>query len=147
MESWMVYGILTAVFLGVSSILLKVAGGPSNYNLPPHAVALFVLLGAAIVFVPYFLVDNKFQVSINYPQAAIVTAVISGILWALASVFLYKGFSEGADASKIVPLMNTSALVAVIIGVLLLHEMPNPSETWKMAVGACMIVLGASLLG
>jgi uncharacterized membrane protein len=147
METWMLYGILTALFLGISSVLLKVAGGPGNLNMPPHAVALFVLLGAAAVFLPYFLFENKFQFSAPYGSNAIGAAVLSGILWGVASVFLYKGFSAGADASKLVPLMNTSALVAVVLGALVLNEIPSHGEVWKIAVGACMIVLGASLLG
>lgn len=147
METWMIYGLLTALFLGISSILLKLAGGPDNYNMGPHAVAIFVLIGAAVVLVPYFLFENKFVLSVPYGQAAIGIAILSGILWAVASIFLYKGFSLGADASKLVPMMNVSALVAVAIGILLLHEMPSHGETWRTAVGACMVVLGASMLG
>ncbi|MFH0817987.1 MAG: EamA family transporter [Candidatus Micrarchaeota archaeon] len=147
METWMVYGLLTALFLGVSSILLKVAGGLGEDKLPTHAVALFVLLGAAIVFVPYFALESKFQFSFSFGKTAIGIAILSGILWGIASIFLYKGFALGADASKLVPLMNTSALVAVIIGILFLNELPAQSDIWKTVIGACLVVLGASLLG
>ncbi len=147
METWMLYGLLTALFLGVSSVLLKVAGNPDSHNVPPHAVAVFVLLGAAIVFVPYFIVSNNFQVSLPYGKEAMGIAIASGVLWAVASIFLYNGFSLGADASKLVPLMNTSALVVVVIGILFLNELPNPGQIWKTVVGACLVILGASMLG
>ena len=147
METWMIYGLLTALFLGISSILLKLAGGPDNYNMSPGAVAIFVLVGAAIILVPYFLIENRFVLSVPYGQTAIGIAILSGALWALASIFLYNGFSLGADASKLIPMMNVSALVAVAIGILFLHEMPSNGETWRTAVGACMVVLGASMLG
>jgi uncharacterized membrane protein len=147
METWMLYGLLAALFLAASGIVMKLASGPGHYNMEAHTGALFVLVGIAVVFIPYYLVGNNFQLAPQAQQAAIGLALVSGILWGVASIFLYKGFNIGADASKIIPLMNTSALFAVAIGIVMLHEMPSHGEIWRAVVGACMVVLGASLLG
>lgn len=147
METWMLYGLLAAVFLAASGIVMKLASGSGHYNMNAHTGALFVFVGIALVFIPYYLLENKFQLAPQAQQAAIALAIASGVLWALASILLYKGFNLGADASKIIPLMNTSALFAVAIGIVLLHEMPSHGEIWRAVVGACMVVLGASLLG
>ncbi|MFH1447312.1 MAG: EamA family transporter [Candidatus Micrarchaeota archaeon] len=147
METWMIYGLLAAVFLGASAVAMKVATGSGHYNLNAHTGAILVLLGVAVVFVPYYLYETNFQLSIAAENNAIVLAVLSGALWGIASVFLYKGFNLGADASKIVPLMNTSALVAVVIGILVLHELPVHADLWRAVMGACLILVGASMLG
>lgn len=147
METWMLYGLLAAVFLGGSAITMKVASGSSHYNLNAHTGAILVLLGVAMVFIPYYLYENNFQISISAENNAVILAILSGVLWGIASVFLYRGFNLGADASKIVPLMNTSALVAVAIGILVLHELPAHADVWRVVVGACLVLVGASMLG
>jgi uncharacterized membrane protein len=147
MESWILYGLIAAVFLGASGVVMKLASGSGHYNLNAHTGAILVLVGVAAVFIPYYLYENNLRLGFSANHNAIVLAVFSGMLWAAASIALYKGFNAGADASKIIPLMNTSALVAVILGFLLLHEIPAHGEAWRVVVGACMVVLGASLLG
>ena len=147
MESWMLYGLAAAVFLGSSGVVMKLASGSGHYNMDAHTGAILVLLGVAAVFVPYYLYENNLQLGFSANQNAVALAVFSGMLWAVASIALYKGFNAGADASKIIPLMNTSALVAVIIGIMLLHELPAHGDTWRVVAGACMVVFGASLLG
>jgi uncharacterized membrane protein len=147
METWMLYGLLAAAFLGASSIAMKVASGPGHYNLSASTGAILVLLGAAAVFIPYYLLDNNFSVSLPSGNNAILLALASGVLWGIASVFLYKGFNLGADASKVIPLVNTSALFTVVLGVVLLHETPSHGETWRAVAGASLIVLGASMFG
>ena len=146
METWMLYGLLAAVFLGTSAIVMKLATGPEHYNLDVHTGAMLVLIGAAIVFIPYYLFESKFQLTLPNAQTAILLAILSGALWAMASLFLYKGFNIGADASKIIPLMNTSALVAVLLGVILLHELPTHGEAWRVVTGAVLMVIGAFLV-
>ncbi len=147
METWMLYGILAALFLGASGVAMKIASGSAHYNLNAHTGAILVLVGVALVFIPYYLYENNLQVSFQVENNAALLAVASGMLWGIASVFLYRGFNLGADASKIIPLMNTSALVAVVLGIIFLHELPSYSELWKVVIGACLVLLGASMLG
>ncbi len=146
METWVFYGLAAALLSGASGILLKIAGGSGSYNLSASTIAILVLVGVAAIFIPYYLFDNKFSVPIPTDREAILIAVSAGILWALGSVFFYMAFNIGADASKLIPLSNTSALFAVVFGIVLLHENPSHGETWKAVIGASLIVLGASFL-
>jgi len=61
-------------------------------------------------------------------------------------VFAFLAFSAGAEVAKLVPIYNTNTLIAVILGLLLLHEVPAVDERIKVIIGAILIVIGGILV-
>ncbi|MFA5930127.1 MAG: EamA family transporter [Candidatus Micrarchaeia archaeon] len=143
MENWLVYGLLIAVFFGTSAIAAKVATSEKSYGVPPGVAVLLMLAGIAIVFIAAFFYLGKFEM----PSAGgAAFGVLSGMLWALGFALLYIAISRGADVAKIAPIVGVNILVTVLLGIFVLHEVPNTAEMAKVILGAILIVIGVILV-
>ena len=48
--------------------------------------------------------------------------------------------------SQLAPIYNANTIIAVILGIILLKEIPNASQMIRIIIGAVMIVVGAVLV-
>lgn len=141
MQTWVIYGILASFFWGSYIIAAKVA--QKNFNIKPAYISLFMLIGIALVFIGNILYEGKFAMPTN--TFGIGFGILAGILWALGMVVSLKALSM-TDASRLTPLFNTNTLVAVLLGVILLHELPTAGELARVVIGAVLIVIGTVLV-
>jgi len=143
MESWLLYGLLASLSFGSYIVLTKVATSEKYFGLSPTYVSLFMLIGIAIL-----VIGNLLFVEGGFPKnkTAITISVAAGVLWALGILSSLKALKLGADVSRLVPIFNTNTLVAVLLGVIFLHELPTGSELLRVIVGAVFIVLGSVLV-
>lgn len=144
METWLLLGIGASVFFGVSALLTKVALSSNYYGLSPQTAAIFGLLGMAVAYIPYFLIQGSFA----FPgsRAAIAAAIGAGFLVAVGTIFTFIALKNGADISRLTPIYNTNTIVAVALAILLLHELPTQTQAIKVVVGAILIVIGGLLV-
>ncbi len=70
-----------------------------------------------------------------------VIAGLGAVIPSLALVFLYVALGKG-DASKVIPLGSVYPLVTVVLAAILLGE----PLTWKVAIGALLVVAGVIAL-
>ena len=100
--------------------------------------------GIGIVFVLYWLMSGGEKLNLRLP--AIVAGVSSGGLWALGMLFSLCAIKAGADVARLAPIYNSNTLVAVLLGIVLLHEVRDASGILKVVIGSVLIVLGGILV-
>lgn len=171
MPAWLIYGLLASFCWGSYTIVSKVVTSEKYLGIQPGDASLLMLGGITIVCLPYFLSQQKTESVLLKLVGILVMAVIlgymvyslkqtgtqislstlgfgllQGMLWASGMVFAFIAFSGGADAVKLVPIYNTNTLVAVTLGLVLLHEIPSPDERLKVIAGAILIIIGGILV-
>ena len=140
-DSWITYGLFAAVAFGLNAVIYKYASVSGSVN-PFFASALF---GAGIFFT--FLVAYLLKFS---PPAASTKSmgliVLAGVVWALGFIMVAIAVSRGSDISRLAVIYNTNTLVAVVLGILVLKELPSASSAWKVILGSIFVVAGAILV-
>lgn len=145
MEKWLIFGLLASLCWGTYVILQKVATSDKYFGMPSSAFLLLMLVGVAIVFVGSALADRSSLALPSNPYA-LALAIGAGALWAVGILLATWALSSGADVSKLAPIYNTNTLVAVFLGIIFLHELPDPSGQLKVIAGALLIVIGGILV-
>jgi transporter family protein len=141
---WLIYAILAAIFWGSYIIASKVATSPKYFGINQNVAGLLMLLGIAIVFIVNFIFGHNLKMPQN--KSAIFFGILAGILWAMGMVASLKALKIGADVSRLVPIFNTNTLIAVLLGIILLGEIPKAAAMVKVIIGAILIVLGSILV-
>ncbi|HLD97648.1 MAG TPA: GRP family sugar transporter [Candidatus Nanoarchaeia archaeon] len=140
-ESWIFYGLFASLFFGVNAIVYKVAA--VNGGLNPFYAGVFYGAGIFLtLLIAYFL---KFSApTTNFKWLAI--ALIAGIIWGVGFLMTALAISQHADVARLAPLYNTNTLVAVVLGIILLKELPSSEAAWRVVLGAVLIVAGSVLV-
>ncbi|MDI6591792.1 MAG: hypothetical protein QME61_02570 [Patescibacteria group bacterium] len=171
MPIWLVYGLLASLCWGTYAVVSKVVTSEKYLGIQPGSASLLMLGGITMVFMLYFLSrQGALSVSLKSVGILLIAAILGfmiyslrqtgvqislptlgfgllqGVLWASGMVFAFLAFSVGAEAAKLVPIYNTNTLIAVVLGLLLLREVPAPDERLKVIIGAILIVIGGVLV-
>ncbi len=144
MQNWLIYGIMAAFFWGSYIVATKIAISEKYFGINHLYIAVFMLVGIAIVFIGNILYQGEFAFPEN--KLGIVVGVSAGVLWALGMSMSFIALEKGADVAKLAPIYNLNTLIAVVLGILFLHELPNKDELLRVLLGSVMIVIGAILV-
>jgi len=125
-------------------IALKVATSGKYYGLSGSTVSILAGIGVLIAVLGGALYEGKFAMPQSISGAGF--GVLAGVLWGVGLLFSIKALSSGAEASKLVPIYNTNTLIAVLLGILLLKELPAASAILKVLAGALLILIGSVLV-
>lgn len=171
MPTWLIYGVLASFCWGTYAVISKIVTSEKYLGIQPSGASLLMLGGIAVVFLTFFLVRNSTlslsaktmgfllialllgyviytlrEIGVQISISSLGFGLLQGALWASGMIFAFLAFSVGAEAAKLVPIYNTNTLIAVILGLLLLHEVPASDERLKVIIGALLIVLGGILV-
>ncbi len=138
------FGLLAALAYGTSSFFVKLSTSDKHFGVSQPVFMLLMLIGIAIVFVANTMTSNG--LALPSDPFAIGACIAAGILWGLGMVFVVLALSGGADLSRLVPIFNTNTLVAVILGILVLGELPSSPDKLHVIAGALMIITGSVLV-
>ena len=142
MENWVIYGLIASLCFGSNIILYKIAT-TKGQGLNPYVAALSFSAGIFLFFlITLFIKNAKFNSNWN----GITFTLISGIIWAIGFLAITLAISKNADVSRLVPLINTNTLIAVLLGILFLKEIPTGTAIFKVISGSVLIVIGAILV-
>jgi len=169
MPTWLIYGLLASLCWGICAVVSKVVISEKYLGIQPSGASLLMLGGITIMFMLYFLSrQGMLSVSLKLVGLFLIAAVLGymiyalkqtgveislstvgfgllqGVLWASGMIFAFLAFSAGAEAAKLVPIYNTNTLIAIILGMLLLREVPD--ERLQVVVGAILIIIGGILV-
>lgn len=140
METWLIYAVLAALSWGTYIVINKLA---ASQGINPFAAALAMGVGIIGIFGILFLATRaRFEGNLE----GIGLSVLAGIVWAIGMVFALLALSNKAPVAKLNPIYNTNTLITVLIGVILLHELPSGTEKIKVIIGAILIVIGGILV-
>jgi len=141
-DSWLVYGLLAALFFGTNAVVYKYAA--VNGGLNPFYASILYGVGILISFIVAY--AFKFSApTMNIKWFGIT--VFAGILWGLGFIMVAIAISHNADVAKLAPIYNTNTLIAVGLGILVLKELPSAASAWKVILGAVLIIIGSILVG
>ena len=144
MKTWLLYALLATFSWGTYIVVAKIATSSKYYGLEPKWSAILMWAGIGIVFVLYWLLSGGGKLNLNLP--AIAAGVSSGGLWALGMLFSLCAIKAGADVARLAPIYNSNTLVAVVLGIVLLHEVRDGAGILKVVIGSVLIVLGGILV-
>ena len=140
MPNWIIYGLIAAFFFALNTILYKVAQQKGNFS-SNYGIFMFGI-GVVIVSVVFFLSKPSFEFEWKYSSLAI----IAGAVWAIGMIMVAIALSQKADVARLAPIYNINTILAVLMGVIFLHEIPDATQMFRVIVGAILIVIGAILV-
>jgi uncharacterized membrane protein len=170
MPNWLMYGLSASLFWGTYAVVSKVVTSEKYLGLSSGQASLLMFGGITMVLLGYFLWQQKTMsshvrlmgillillvlgyiiyslrnigIQVSLPQLGL--GLLQGILWASGMIMAFLALKSGAEAAKLVPIYNTNTLIAVILGLALLHEVPDPEQKIKVIAGAILIVIGGIL--
>ena len=140
MESWIFYGIVAAICFGLNTIIFKIAIQKGNLN-PAYASLIFGT-GILITFLFYYFAKPNLQ----FEWKSTLLAVIAGVIWAVGFLAIAVAIANKGNVAQLAPIYNANTIIAVILGIFLLKEIPDMSQMIRIIIGALMIVAGAVLV-
>lgn len=148
-ENWITWGVIASIAWGVYAILLKVATSPQYYDINPFSAFFAMSLGISVTSLSTFAMARKRGSGFSKIKSkGALIAFFSGILWSIGMITVTYALSNlGASVALLVPLYNTNTLVAVLLGIVLLREVPKQRLSMISTIlGAVLIVSGGSLV-
>ena len=140
MHSWVFYGIVAAICFGINTILYKIASQRGNFS--PAFGSLVFGIGILVAFLVYFFAKPSLQ----FEWKSTSLAVVAGIVWAIGFLAIAIAISQKGEVARLAPLYNANTIIAVVLGIVLLKEIPKMSQMIRIIIGALMIVAGAVLV-
>jgi transporter family protein len=134
---WWFYALLSALFAALTAIFAKV--GIKNVN-SDLAIAIRTVVVLILAWgIAYFRGGlNTLQSLTKYNYLFLI---LSGLATGLSWIFYFKALQVG-KVSQVAPVDKLSVALAIIFSVIFLGE----ALTWKIAVGAGLIIAGAIVL-
>lgn len=171
MPTWLIYGLISSLFFGTYAVISKVVTSEKYLKIQSTNASLLMFAGIMVVFLLFFLIRTEnlsflmktagfviMGIVITYvilalketgviiTPAVLILGFLSGALWAVGMIFTFLAFSTGVEAAKLVPIYNTNTLIAVFLGIAILHELPALDARIKIVTGAALIVIGSILV-
>lgn len=134
---WWIYALLSALFAALTAVFAKIGVENINSNL---ATAIRTVVVLVIIWLIVFARGEAKAVSGLSPRNWIFLG-ISGVATGLSWIFYFKAL-QMVEVSKVAGMDKLSLALTVIFAVIFLGE----TLTWKSAVGAGLIIVGALFL-
>jgi len=144
MKTWIIFALLAMVCWGSYIVLAKVATSEKYCGLGPRWASLLMLVGIIVVIGIYLMFSREARPDITMPS--VIAGVSQGMLWAMGMLFSLLAFGAGADVARAVPIFNCNTLIAVLLGIMVLREVPDTAGIVRILAGALMIVGGGILV-
>ncbi|MBS3114178.1 EamA family transporter [Candidatus Woesearchaeota archaeon] len=140
MPNWIVYGIIASVFFALNTILYKVAAQKGNFS--PYYGSFMFGLGVVLIFGLFLLFKPSFEFELKSSSLAL----IAGMIWGLGFLAIAVAIAQKADIARLAPIYNTNTILAVLMAIIFLKEIPDVSQVYRIIAGAVLIVIGAILV-
>lgn len=140
MENWIIYGLIASFFFALNGVVYKVAQQKGNFS--PYYGTFVFGIGVILVFGLFLM----FKPSFDFEWKSSGLALISGIIWGIGFLAIAIAIAQKADISRLAPIYNTNTILAVLMGIIFLKEIPDTSQIFRIITGAVLIVVGAVLV-
>lgn len=144
MPRWLLFAFIAALFWGANAVLVKLVVGKDHFGLEASRANFFVACGILVTMILYDRLNVVPFTSSKLPVYGL--AFIIGVVWALGNIFAFEAVRSGGNMSQVVPIYNTNTLIAVILVMLVLKEIPAAADKVRILLGAVLITLGAILV-
>lgn len=134
---WILYGLMSAMFAAISSILDKSGVAAFDSNLATAVrTSTVVVMAWSIV-----LTTGTQQQMAKFGTKGWIVLLVSGVLTGFSWLCYFKAMSL-ANVSKVVPLNRISVIMTIVLASIFLNE----TITAKTAVGGALVMLGTVFL-
>ncbi|MEK6828049.1 MAG: GRP family sugar transporter, partial [Nanoarchaeota archaeon] len=120
-------------------IIYKVAQQKGNFS--PYYGSFMFGIGVILIFGLFLLFKPGFE----FEWKSSGLALIAGIVWALGFLAVAVAIAQKADIARLAPIYSTNTILAVLLGIFFLKEIPNTSQIYRIIAGAVLIVIGLVL--
>ena len=134
---WFVFGILSAIFAALTSILAKIGIEGVNSNLATAVRTIVVVLMAWFMV---FITGNQNGI-VDINKKSWIFLILSGLATGASWLCYYKALQLG-EASKVVPIDKLSIVITIVLAFIFLGE----QITLKTLIGCCLIVTGTFIM-
>jgi len=134
---WFVFGILSAIFAALTSILAKIGIEGVNSNLATAVRTIVVVLMAWFMV---FITGNQNGI-VDISKKSWIFLILSGLATGASWLCYYKALQLG-EASKVVPIDKLSIVITIVLAFIFLGE----QITLKTLIGCCLIVTGTFIM-
>ncbi len=144
MKPWFIYSLLSMTAWGSYIVAAKITTAPKYYGLSPRLSSMLMFGGISLTFFFYWLWPSSEGNRLT--AGGTVSGISTGVLWGLGMLFSFLAIQTGADVSRLVPIYNCNTLIAVLLGILILREIGDPSQIIRILLGSVLIVAGGVLV-
>ena len=134
---WMIFAVLSAVFVALTSILAKIGIEGVNSNL---ATAIRTIVVVIMAWGMVFLTHAQNGLA-EISKKSWIFLILSGLATGASWLCYYKALQMG-DASKVVPIDKLSVVITLILAFVFLHE----QFTAKSLIGCILIGAGTLIM-
>jgi len=120
--------------------LYKVAAQKGNFS--PYYGSFMFGLGVVLIFGLFLLFKPSFEFELKSSSLAL----IAGMIWGLGFLAIAVAIAQKADIARLAPIYNTNTILAVLMAIIFLKEIPDVSQVYRIIAGAVLIVIGAILV-
>jgi transporter family protein len=103
-----------------------------------------MVIGIVIVMGAYVALSKEPKPLLT--PASTLVGISTGALWALGMLFSVLAIGMGANVSRITPIYNCNTLVAVLLGIMILKEIPDSAGVVRIIIGSLLIISGGVLV-
>jgi transporter family protein len=134
---WWIYALLSALFAALTAVFAKIGIKEVNSDLATaiRTVVILVVAWGIVIF------RKELSGIHTLTKHNLIFLCLSGLATGLSWIFYFKALQIG-KVSQVAPVDKLSVAVAILLSVLFLGEV----LTWKMAIGAVLIIAGTVVL-
>ena len=133
---WLPWALLSAIFAGVTAVLVKVGVQDIDSNLATaiRTTVVLILAWSIVLF-------RSTQVIGEITSRTLAFLIFSGLATGASWLCYFKALQLG-PVSKVAPIDKLSIVVALFLAIVFLNE----HFTWRQGMGTLLIVVGSVLL-
>ena len=134
---WWTYALLSALFAALTALFAKIGIKDVNSDLATaiRTIVILIVAWSIVIF------RKELSGIGTLTKHNIIFLVLSGLATGLSWIFYFKALQIG-EVSQVAPVDKLSVALAIILSVLFLGEV----LTWKLAIGALLIIAGTIVL-
>jgi bacterial/archaeal transporter family protein len=137
MPVWILYALIAMLFAGITAVIAKMGMKDIPSDL---AVAIRTMVVFMIVSVNFLIWHSTTELK-NLSKGAILFLSISGVTTAMSWIFYYKAIKIG-NVATVATIDKASIVITILLSFFLLKE----PVTWKVIIGAGLILTGLLVL-
>jgi transporter family protein len=134
---WWTYALLSALFAALTAVFAKIGikGVNSDLATAIRTVVILIVAWGIVIF------RKELSGIGTLTKQNLIFLVFSGLATGLSWIFYFKALQLG-EVSQVAPVDKLSVALAIILSVVFLGEV----LTWKLAIGALLIIAGTIVL-
>jgi transporter family protein len=134
---WWTYALLSALFAALTAVFAKIGikGVNSDLATAIRTVVILIVAWSIVIF------RKELSGIGTLTKQNLIFLVFSGLATGLSWIFYFKALQLG-EVSQVAPVDKLSVALAIILSVVFLGEV----LTWKLAIGALLIIAGTIVL-